>query len=171
MGALSVHASVTKKEVGQPVPCAGQVLSHVLAGAKEIPYGLLVRRRHVDRRELAGSIQPHQLHSIAAVSLDPLSGLSWNQTRGNDYALDAHRFELALDFEAARARLVAAAKVPRLGEHLPERLLDRFRLVGDLLNEWDVTAGSQFGYGDRVLVDVQTNVRHLLHGRLLRLRL
>jgi hypothetical protein len=140
-------------------------------GNYQITDRFVIGRRDVDWREFPCSVQPGELHGIASVGLDTFSGPSWDEARRYHGTLDSHSFELPMELKSARPCFVAAVKVVYLGQQLAERPADHLGLVRNLPDKWNVTARAQLRDRNRVLVDVETYVRHLLHGRLLCLRL
>jgi hypothetical protein len=52
-----------------------EIPQSILTGAAEVTDGLVLDRRHIDRRELPSSREPGQLDGITAVGFDPVPSL------------------------------------------------------------------------------------------------
>ncbi len=98
---------VTEQQLGKAVARAHQVPADVLAGADQVPAGLLVHRGNPDRRELAGHQQPDQQLGVAAIGLDPVGRRAGDLARCCDQAADAGGLERPRQPEPGRAGLIA----------------------------------------------------------------
>ena len=82
----------------------------VFARAHEIPQGFIVGRRNVDRRELAGAMQPGQRVAIPAIRLDPIAAPLRHARRIDDDAVFTLGGEIAMKTKPAGARFVHEAQ-------------------------------------------------------------
>jgi len=87
---------MAREELHQPVAPAEEILLHVLPTPEEISHRLGGLVRDADAGQFAGAEEPDELHGIAAVGLDPVSGLARRQGRRDHLAGHAAGRELAL---------------------------------------------------------------------------
>ena len=66
---------------------ADDVGADVVATAGEVPHPFLGCGRYVDRRQLAGAEEPHELGGVTAIGLHALPGLARRQGGGDDRAV------------------------------------------------------------------------------------
>ena len=134
----------------------GAQADRVLARAHQIPQGFILGRRNVDRRELAGAMQPGQGVAVPPIGLDPIAA-PFRHARGiDDDAVFPLGGEIAVDAKPTRAGLIHEAQPsvrrPQRSDHLGHGL----QVAGDhpvvahfaaspLLRDRDV---------DRFLVDI-----------------
>ncbi len=78
----------------------------VFARAHEIAQRFIIGRRDVDRRELAGAMQPGQGVAVAPIGLDPIAAPFRHARRIDDDAVLPLGGEIAVDPKPARAGLV-----------------------------------------------------------------
>ncbi|MCC8941679.1 hypothetical protein H8A97_36980 [Bradyrhizobium sp. Arg62] len=90
-----------------PIPL--RVRSFTAASRARIRSRIALMRsvRGPDLRQLAGAEQPGKLLGIPAVCFDPITGLAWNQGRGNDSTSMAKCFDLSLQPISRRPSLIA----------------------------------------------------------------
>ena len=91
------------------MPGPQQIRPDVLATAQQVARRLFLLGRHVDRGQRAGSIQHGELPGITPIGRDAIARPPRNQRWGNDVAGDIVRLQRPLQFEPARAGLIAAA--------------------------------------------------------------
>ena len=111
--------------------------------------------------ELACSQQARQRDRVAAVVLDPVSGLSGRQRGRADAADKSQAGDLALNVVAARPGFVDKLHCPVQTAEATRQLRDRFRGVLDSADMADFALSSRIGDrdGDRRLVDVEADER------------
>jgi hypothetical protein len=63
------------------VPRAHQVSAQILAGAHQVAQRLELDRRHDDRPQLPGRVQPRELERVTGVGLDLIAGLTRDRAR------------------------------------------------------------------------------------------
>jgi len=122
----------------------------------QVAQRLVCRVRHPDLRQLAGAKAARKLDGVAAVGLDPVTGLLRDQRRCHDVALHAHLGELPVQRVARRPGLVAgldALRSPELVHELPHRL----GAIGNRPQRPHLSATAWLGDrdGDRLGVDIE----------------
>ena len=134
----------------------GAQADRVFARAHEITQGFIIGRRNVDRRELAGAMQPGQGVAIPPIGLDPIAAPLRHARGIDDDAVFPLGGEIAVDAKPARAGFVHEAQSSVRRPQRPDDLGHRLQVAGDhpvvahlavspLLGERDV---------DRFLVDI-----------------
>ena len=117
---------MAQAELRQPVPVAHPVKARVLAGTHQITGSLELRRGHVNRLEQPAGEQAREFARIPRIGLDAITGPLRHQPRRHYRAVDAALDQMAVEAEASRAGLVAAAnRWPAT-----QRALDRLLVVG-----------------------------------------
>src|SRR6516164_541203 len=110
------------------------------------------------RRQIAGPMKDCQLLRVAAVGLDPLTGLAWNHRRCSHSASMSQDCELPVDAIPAATRLIAEVQLSMAGEPLGH-LSDIVGCVWDDSQEADRPVPAVFRNADRYgrLMDVQAD--------------
>ena len=75
----------------------GAQADRVFARAHEIPEGFIVGRRNVDRRELAGAMQPGQGIAVTPIDRDPIAAPLGHAQGSDDDAVLALGGEIPVD--------------------------------------------------------------------------
>jgi hypothetical protein len=95
----AVHKPSAKQHLTEPVSRAEQIFTRIFAAAAEIAHRLLFGRRRVNLRQSVGAQRLRELPRVAAVGLDPFTGLHRNQRWSDRDRVHARRSKLALQRE------------------------------------------------------------------------
>ena len=133
-----------------------EILVGGLAGAHEIAQRLVSLVGHPNGRQLPAAQEAGELERVPAVRLDAIAGAHRHEGRSDHGAVDAHRGELAIEYVAARARLIADAEVGQRAE-LAHQLGDGVGIVGNGAEAAGRLLTLGDGHGDRGLVDIESH--------------
>ena len=130
-GAARIASTLAEQERLQPMLRLGAQPDRVFARAHEIPQGFIIGHRNVDRRELAGAMQPGQGVTIPAIGLDPIAA-PFRHARGiDDDALLTVGGEIAVEAKPARARFVHEPQPSVRRPQRPDDLGHCLQVAGD----------------------------------------
>src|SRR5688572_1119046 len=122
--------SVTKKVLGQAMPCAELVLLGGLASSDEIAKRLMLSIGDPNWAEVAGTVGASELLGVTPIGLDAIARHLGHERRSDDIAMNADAGELPVQDVASGAGFVADAEGAGITE-LGNELADRFRAIGD----------------------------------------
>ena len=71
VGAGAIDAAMPEQELDEPMAPANDVLANIVAAAQQVAHRFLRLVRHVDRGQLARSVEADELGRVAAIRLDP----------------------------------------------------------------------------------------------------
>jgi len=131
----------------------------ILASAAEVPNGLVFDCWDIDRGEVAGAHEPSQLHGIAPISLDPVTGFSRAERRGDHPAGELVLGQIAIEPVPAGTRLINEEELAGFALELADELVDVALTGADGAEGEDLGARGlgNVGNGDSFLVDIKTD--------------
>jgi hypothetical protein len=134
----------------------GAQADRVFARAHEIPEGVIVGRRNVDRRELAGAMPPGQGIAVTPIGLDPIAAPLGHARGIDDDAVLALGGEIPVDPQPAGARFVHEPQPPARRSERPDHFGHGLQVPRDHPVVPDLAGSPLFGDRDvdRFLVDI-----------------
>jgi len=131
----------------------------VLATADQIPHGLIIFLRDVDRCHFPGAVQPCQIAGIAPVGLDPIPAAPRDHGRSNDIAVKTLGSQVPIDLIAAGTRFVDEAQLGSGCAQFADHFVQRVQIASDAALQPNFTAAALIGQGhfDGVFVCIKSN--------------
>ena len=168
--APAVVQAAAQQQLAQPMPTPLQILARIIARAAQIANRFVLGGRRLDLRQQARATQLRQLARIAAIRLDPLAGLPWNQRRRDHLDSSPARSSSAAATRSHTARLHntrAPAPAPRARASAPGAA-SAFGSFGDRPGHRRRLGAHQHRDKEVLLVRIDPDVRgNLFHDRLL----
>ena len=122
---LALVTDAMAKQKGLEALAGGLLVEHgILTSAREITNGVMVDIGHVDRCQVTGPVELGQAHGIATVGFDPITGLFWDQRRGDDLVGVVFAGEMAVEAKAARTGLIDEFQGTRFTLELGDEFVD-----------------------------------------------
>jgi hypothetical protein len=119
----------------------------------------------MDGCEISSAVQACQFDRVAFIVLDPIAALLRQQRGRGDQALDAQLRQAAGNPKAAWSGLVADTQVTPLAFELRQQPLEYVEIVADrpIRAHFPITFRFSERYGDRILVDIKTDIEQFFH--------
>jgi hypothetical protein len=136
-----------------------QIVHRIRAGAAQIAKRLVCRFRNVDRREVAGPMQPRQFERVATVVLLAIPRLLGDERGRHHLAIDLQLQKPPRDPEAAPARFIANPQLLALLLEPRHDSLQGPQIVGDRAAgaDFPIPAVLRHGDGNSFFMDIQSD--------------
>jgi hypothetical protein len=136
-----------------------EIPQHILTGATEVADGLVLDRRHIDRRDFPSPHEPGTWDGITAVGFDPVPSLFGDYGGRDDPTDIAFSAERAIEPVATRPRFVDKDQVLSLGVELVDELVEITLACSDGTEEDNLRGMvlGHVGHGDGLFLDIQAN--------------
>ncbi len=130
---------------------AAKIIASRFARPNQIADGFMLRIRHPDSGEFAGSMQPGKCDGVTPVGLNPLTWPLRDQGRCHHQAVMTKLTDLTIQPVACRTSLLADVQPTISTSQLLDRPLNRCRRVLDLADESHLARATALGNCYRVL--------------------
>ena len=131
----------------------------VFARAHEIAHRFIRVVWHIDRPQFAGTMQPRQRHAVPPIGLHTIAAAFGHHRRTYDDARLAAVGQIAVDAEAAGARLVHEMQPTIRRPQRAHDLVERFEIARDhpIMAHFAVAVALRDRHVDRFLVDIEAH--------------
>ena len=159
IGPASVPDIVSQQEGFEPEFGGLEIAEGIFARPREVPNGFIFDLGHIDRSEVPRAGQAGQLHGVAAVGFDPITGLFWNQRRCHHPAVGAFFPQIPVEPVTTRAGFIDKDEMFGLGLHFADKLINVTLAGANGAEEGDLGAVvlHHIRYGNRLFVDIHTD--------------